>query len=823
MKTLAQDLRYATRVMLKSPGFSLVAIITLALGIGPNAAIFSIVNAVLLRPLPYSDPGRLVAVYCSASDNPHFGSSPPDFRILRERNRTLDSLSAFYTTAFNLAGESQAERLLGLTVSAEFFKTYGVQPLRGRTFTPEDEQWGRHQVVVLSEGLWRNRFHADPDIVGQSVRLNSEQYRIIGVVPKTFLTSAKTQLWAPMSWAPKDPTDSRDANFLDMVGRLKPAVRREQAFADLNSIMLAIAQQFPENKGIGADVQPLQETIVGNTRAALVILLVTVGLVLLMACVNVAGLLLARWAGRQKEVAIRVALGVHRGRLIQQFMTESILLAVIGGGLGLLLAYGCLALIPLAGNTLPRAQEIHLDLQVLAFTLGLSVLTGLIFGFAPALRNSRVALSETLKEGGGRTETGRRGHRVRSALVVGEIAIALVVLVSAGLVLKSFQRLLHVAAGFEPANVLTFRVDLPKSYSADRDPTRDGAPPRVAAFFHQLLQRLESLPGVKAAGAISDLPLQGERWSKQITFTDRPAGASLDEVPSVQYRPVDGHYFESMRITRIRGRLFSEQDTQNGPPVAIVNQALVRRFWPNTDPIGKVITLYPPESLIQPGQLPPGYHIPRISVVGVVADAHYGSLASQVAPLVYAPLVQNEWNGSMAITVRAEHDASSLVPAVRNAVFDIDKNQPIANVFTMDEIVTASVAQPWLQGVLLGLFGGLAMMLAAIGIYGLISYSVAQRSGEIGIRMALGANRSSVLRMVLMQALSLAGLGILIGIVCAAVFTRVLRSVLFAVKPGDPAVFGLILALLLAVVLVASYVPAWRATRVEPVSALRYQ
>jgi putative ABC transport system permease protein len=457
---------------------------------------------------------------------------------------------------------------------------------------------------------------------------------------------------------------------------------------------------------------------------------------------------------------------------------------------------------------------------VLAFTLGLSVLTGLVFGLAPALRNSRISLSETLKEGG-RTETGRRGHRVRSALVVGEIAIALVVLVSAGLVLKSFQRLLHVDAGFEPANVLTFRIDLPQSYSADRDPSRDGAPPRVAAFFHQLLQRIESLPGVKAAGAISDLPLQGERWSKQITFTDRPAPASLDEVPTVQYRPIDGRYFESMRITRISGRLFSDQDTQNGPPVAIVNQALARRFWLNTDPIGKVITLYPPESLIQPGQLPPGYHIPRISVVGVVADAHYGSLASQVTPLVYAPLVQNDWNGGMAITVRAEHDVGSLVSAVRNAVFDIDKNQPIANVFTMDEVVSASVAQPWLQGVLLGLFGGLAMMLAAIGIYGLISYSVVQRSGEIGIRMALGANRSSVLRMVLLQALSLAGLGILIGLVCAAVFTRVLRSVLFAVKPGDPAIFALIMALLLAVVLVASYVPAWRATRVEPVSALR--
>ena len=808
---------------MKSPGFSLVAIMTLALGIGPNSAIFSIVNAVLLRPLPYSDPGKLVAVYCTASDIPRFGSSPPDFRILREQSRTLESLSAFYTTAFNLGGETQPERLLGLTVTAEFFRTYAVTPLMGRTFVAADEQWGHHQVVLLSEGLWRSRFQADPNIVGQNLRLNGEQYQIIGVIPKTFITSAKTQLWAPMSWAPKDPKDTRDANFLDMVGRLKPNVSTGQAIADLNSIMLDVAQKFPEDKGIGADVQPLQETIVGNVRAALLILLVTVGLVLLMACVNVACLLLARSAARQKEVAIRLALGVHRGRLIQQFLTESVFLALMGGALGLLLAYGCLGLLPIAGNTLPRTQEIHLDTSVLLFTLALSILTGLIFGIAPALRNSRLPLSETLKEGGRTAETGRSGQRVRSALVVGEIAIALVVLISAGLVLKSFQRLLHVDAGFDPANVLTFRMDLPQSYSADQDPTRDGAPPRLAAFFQQLLQRLESLPGVKAAGVISDLPLQGERWSKQINFTDRPAPASLDEVPSVQYRPVAGRYFDSLQIALLGGRLFSEQDTRSSLPVAIVNHALVRRFWPNENPVGKVITLYPPESLIQPGQLPPGYHIPRITIVGVVADAHYGSLSSPASPLVYAPLVQNDWTNSMAVTVRAGGDLTQLASAARNAVAEIDKNQPLASLFTMDEIVNASVAQPWLQSVLLGLFAALAVILAAIGIYGLISYSVAQRSGEIGIRMALGANRSMVLKMVLAHALSLAARGLLIGLICAAIFTRVLSSVLFAVKPTDPAIFALVLVFLFAVVLLASYIPARRATRVEPVSALRYQ
>ena len=820
---VADDLRYAARLMLKSPGFSLVAIITLALGIGPNSAIFSVVNSILLRPLPYKDSGRLVAVYCSASDNPHFGSSPPDFRTVRRQNRTFDSLSAFYTTAFSLTGDSQPERLLGLTVSVEYFGTFGVQPLMGRTFVPEDEEWGRHQVVALSEILWRNRFHADPEIVGQTLRLNNEQYKVIGVIPKTFFTAAKTQLWAPMAWAPKDIRNSHEAYFLDMTGRLKPNASREQALADLNSIMLSIAQQFPENKGIGADVQPLQETIVGNVRPALFMLLMSVGLILLMACVNMACLLLARSARRQKEVAIRFALGIQRRRLIQQFLTESVLLAMIAGALGLLLAYGALRLLPLAGNSLPRAQEIHLDTSVLVFTFVISIVTGLLFGLAPALRNSQTPLSEALKEGGRTEGTGRGSSRTSSALVVAEIAIALVVLVSAGLVLKSLQRLLHVDAGFDPAHVLTFRVDLPQSYNADHDPMRDGAPPRVAAFFQQLVRRLEALPGAKAAGVISDLPLQGERWSKQISFPDRPAPASLDEVPSVQYRAVGGHFFESLKIGLLNGRLFNEQDTQGSRPIAIVNHTFALRFWPNQNPVGKEITLFPPENLIPPGQLPSGYHIPRVTVVGVVADAHYGGLSQKVAPLVYAPFVQNDWTNGMSIAVRVDGDPATFVTAARNVVFEIDKNQPIAGITSMDEILTASVAQPRLQSLLLSVFGALAVILTAIGVYGLISYSVVQRTSEIGIRMALGADRLSVLRTFLSEALSLAGFGLAIGLVCSVVFTRILQSLLFTVRPTDPAVFALIVVFLFGVVFLASYIPARRATKVEPVTALRQQ
>jgi putative ABC transport system permease protein len=552
-------------------------------------------------------------------------------------------------------------------------------------------------------------------------------------------------------------------------------------------------------------------------------LLMSVGLILLMACVNMACLLLARSARRQKEVALRYALGIQRRRLIQQFLTESVLLAMIAGALGLFLAYGALRLLPLAGNSLPRVQEIHLDPAVLVFTFVISIVTGLLFGLAPALRNSQTPLSEALKEGGRTEETGRGGRRTRSALVVAEIAIALVVLISAGLVLKSFQRLLHVDAGFDPSHVLTFRVDLPQSYSADRDPIRDGAPPRVAAFFQQLVQRLEALPGAKAAGAISDLPLQGERWSKQINFPDRPAPASLDEVPSVQYRAVGGHFFESLKIGLLNGRLFNEQDTQNSRPIAIVNYTFARRFWPNQNPVGKEITLFPPENLIPPGQLPSGYHIPRVTVVGVVADAHYGGLAQQVAPLVYAPFVQNDWTNGMSIAVRVNGDPAAFVTAARHVVFEIDKNQPIANVTSMDEMLTASVAQPRLQTLLLSVFGALAVVLTAIGVYGLISYSVVQRTSEIGIRMALGADRFSVLRTFLSEALSLAGLGLVIGLACSVIFSRILQSLLFAVRPTDPGVFALVVVFLFVVVFLASYIPARRATKVEPVIALRHQ
>src|ERR1700704_474498 len=516
LEILRQDLRYGFRMLRKSPAFAAIAITTLALGIGANTAIFSVVNGVLLRPLPYEQPDRLMSVFSSAAarGNLNFGTSPPDFRTLRERNKTLTNLSGLYTDYFNLTGTEQPERLRGDIVSAEYFTTLGAKPFLGRGFLPGEEKWGAHHVVVVSEDFWRSHLNSDPNLSGKTLNLNGEPYTVVGVMPDNFYTDTAVQLWAPMAWKPKDNYDSHNNYFLRMVGRLNPGITQEQARLDLNAIMLGIALQFPENKGIGAGVISLRESWVGDIRPALIILLAAVGFVLLIACVNLANLMLARSAGRQKEIAIRSALGAGRRRLLRQFLTESILLSLVGGALGLALAYFCLELLPLARNILPRMQQIRLDSWVLLFTFATSVVTGILFGLLPALQNSRVTrLNHALKEGGRTSESGASG-RIRASLVITEVALALVLLLSSGLALKSFIRLMHVDTGFEPGHVLSFSVNLPQSYDPDPDPRRIGAPPRVVAFFQQLLPRIEQLPGVRAAGAVSNLPLKGENWTK---------------------------------------------------------------------------------------------------------------------------------------------------------------------------------------------------------------------------------------------------------------------------------------------------------------------
>jgi predicted permease len=829
LEVLAQDLRYALRMLRKAPGFTAIAIITLALGIGANAAIFSVVNGVLLQPLPYEDPSRLVFVFSHAPERglPDSVTSPPDFRTLRARNRTLVNLSAFYTASFSLAARQQPERLRGEIVSSEYFTTLGVKPMIGRAFLPQEEKWGEHHVVVVSEGFWRSHLNADPNINGKTLNLNDETYSVIGVMPASFYTRTPAVLWLPMAWKPKDNADSHNNYFLSMVGRLRPGISQPQARADLDAIMLSIAQQFPENKGIGADVQSLGETWVGDVRLALIILLGAVGFVLLIACVNVANLALARSTGRQKEIAIRAALGAGRKRLFQQFLTESVLLSLIGGACGLGLAYFSLQLLPLARNILPRMQQIQLDGWVLLFTFLISVLTGVFFGLLPALQNARVkGLNDTLKEGG-RTSDSSSKSGLRKALVVTEVALALVLLVCSALALKSFSRLLHVDRGFNADHVLSFVVPLPDSYDPDQDPTRIGAPPRVVAFFQEFLTRIEQLPHVQAAGAVSGLPLQGETWGKYFVPLDRPLPTATDQIADVQFRAVAGHYFKAMGIPLIKGRLLDEHDQANSPYAVLINQTLARRFWPGQDPIGKTVLLTPPENLIPKDQIPPGFHVQHFSVVGVVADAHYGNLSSAPLPTVYASVQQHDYSLGPFITVRADGDPKALVDSIRSQLAQFDKSLPMASIATMDEVVSQSAAQPRLGTILLGSFGLLALVLAAIGIYGVMSYAVTQRSSEIGIRMALGASRSAVLGMVIFQGLRLAavglGIGLALGLTLAFALKRVLANLLFGVSATDPAIFLAIIGLLALVALLACFVPARRATKVDPMVALRYE
>jgi len=822
IENLFQDVRYGLRMLTKNPGFTTIAVLTLALGIGANSAIFSIVNAVLLRPLPYQDPARLVTVFSSGPTNKHFGASPPDFRSLREHNHTFQSLSGFFNADFNLTGAGRPVRVNAAVVSAEYFTTLGVSPMLGRAFLPSEEKWGSHRVVVVSEAFWRNSLNADPNFSGQTLNLDGEPYQVIGVMPASFYVPASRMvMWLPMAWKPKDNYDSHNNYFLNMVGRLKPSVTEAQAKADLNAITLAIAQQFPENKGIGADLQALDEALVGAARPALLILLGATALVLLIACVNLANLLLARVWGRQKEIGVRSALGASRRRLLQQFMTESVLLALLGGSLGLALAYFSLGLLPLAGNALPRARQIHVDGWVLLFTAAVAVSTGLIFGLFPALESSRGGkLNDSLKAGG-RTSAGGAGGGLRGGLVISEVALALVVLIGSGLAIRSLQRLLHVDAGFRPEHVLMFDINLPDSYDPQPDPLRIGAAPRVAAFYRDVLERIEQLPGVKAAGAASSLPLQGENWAKFFTALDRPLPTSIDQTDHAQYCSVSGHYFAALGIRLVKGRLLDEHDQSNTVPSVLVNEALARKYWPNEDPLGKTILLSPPANLIPPELIPPGLQLPKFNVVGLVRDAHYGGLGHEPAPLVYASILQHDASTSPDFVVRTDGDPQALVESIRSVIAQFDKDLPLANVHTMTEIMSTSVAQPRLEAVLLGIFGGLAMLLAAVGIYGVMSYSVSQRTGEIGIRMALGADRGDVLALVSKQGLRLAAIGLASGLLLALGLTRLMSSVLFGISPTDPVTFASIVAVLAAVALLACYIPAHRATKVDPMVALR--
>jgi putative ABC transport system permease protein len=821
-----QDLRYGVRMLLKSPVFTAVAVATLALGIGANTAIFSVVYAVLFRPLPFEKPEQLVVVWETvlARGNVEGTPSPPDFREWRGRAKSFRQMTAFYDTNFNLSGAAAPERLSGAVVSADLFAMLGVNAALGRTFLTTEEQYGAHRVVVLSHTLWRRRFGGDARLVGQNITLDDQQYTVVGVAPPGFNFAdfvgggADVEMWTPMAFAPGDRQNTRGNHFLRVLARLKPGLTIAQAQAEMDAVTVQLGQEHQENAGLGARVVPLRDELVGGYRTGLLVLLGAVGLVLLIACANVANLLLARAAARRREFAIRSALGASRLRVARQLLTESLLLGAAGGAVGMLLAWwGVKLLLALGPADLPRAAEISVDGSALAFTLLLSAGTGVVFGLLPALYTFKFDLSGAFKEGGRSATTGRQAGVLRRALVVTEVAMSLVLLIGAGLLAGSFWRLLRVDPGFNPEKLLTVQITLPET----RYPR--SSPHQSQAFYRQLVERLESLPGVRSAGATTSLPLAAGGWGKMLSIEGRPAPTSMEAVPVVQYRQVTSSYFATLGVPLLRGRFITERDAGDSPPVAIINEEMARRFFPGEDPVGKRMWMGPPENLLPPGALPPGYSFPVLTVVGVVKDVRHLGLSQQAGPEVYIPHLQGsrETARGMFVALRTENDPLSYAAPVRRTVEEIDKDQPLADLRTMEQRLAESLSSARFNMLLLSVFAGVALLLAAVGLYGVIAYMVEQRTHEIGIRIALGAQRRDVLRLIVGQGMQLAFGGIGIGLAAALGLTRLMSSLLYGVEATNPETFAAVALLLVVVALLASYLPARRAIKINPMAALR--
>lgn len=824
METLLQDLRYAIRTLVKKPGFTVVAIIILALGIGANTAIFSVVNGVLLRPLPFPDPERLVMVNTTnvARGFANFGTSMPDFRAWRERNTTFERMAAYNTTSFNISGTIEPERVTGAQVSADMFPLLAVSPVRGRAFTTEEQTFGKHHVAIVSEALWQRRFGTDVGLTDQTITLDAERYAIVGVMPGGFQFPDPTvAVWTPLALAGGSEKTTRGNYWLSVVARLKAGVHAAQAQAELDGIFRQLEREETLIGGFSAQVILLHEATVASAKTTLLVLLAAVGLVLLIACANVANLLLARAAARQREIAIRTALGAGRARLIRQLLTESLLLGLSGGVLGLLLAVWCVDVLIGLGPNVPRLGEIGIDRSVLAFTFALALITSVIFGLVPALQSSKADLNETLKESGRSATGGARRRLLGNSLVVVEVALSVVLLAGAGLMINSLLRLQRVNPGFRTDRILTMHLTLPMTkYPEDR-------PELAAGFFQQLVERVKALPGVEAAGVTTGLPLTNSGWGKLLTLEDRPAPGSLDEVPNVQYRQVSPHYFDTLGISIIKGRSFNELDTRDTLPVAMINETAAKAFFAEADPIGKRLYLGPPEQLVPPGILPPGFKFPHFTIIGVIGDVRHNGFSQPLAQEVYTlheqELASKFGNPStwMYLAVRTAGEPSSLVGAIRHEVQEIDREQPLADIATMEELVATSLSQSRFSTLLLGIFAGVALILAAVGIYGVMAYSVAQRIHEIGIRVALGAQAGDVVRLVIKQGLMLTIAGVATGIGAALIATRVMTSLLYEVTPTDPLTFAIIPIVLTGVALAASFVPARRATKVDPMIALR--
>ncbi len=809
-RDLWRDGRYGMRTLVKNPAFTVVAVLALALGIGANSAIFSVVNTVLLRPLPYKDPDALMTVWEEATHQgfPFNTPSPANFLDWRAQNTVFESMAAMAQSNFNLTGVGEPERFDGRRVSANLFSLLGVQPQLGRTFRPEEDQPDT-RVVILGHGMWQRRFGGDPSIIGRPLTLNGQSYTVIGVMPKSFVElpsfdNWKDQLWVPIAFSSEEALQ-RGNHFLEVVARLKPGVAQRQAQAEMDTIAARLAQQYPDfNTRIGAVVKPLHEQVVGNIKSALIVLLGAVGFVLLIACANVANLLLARATARQKEIALRLALGASRARLTRQFLTESVLLAALGGAVGLLLAVvGIDALKAFIPDTISQAQRIGIDGKVLIFTLLISLVTGLIFGLAPATQASHFNLNETLKEGGKGSGTGGGGGRLRNLLVISEVAISFVLLIGAGLLINSFLHLRRLDPGFRADHVLTMKVVLPELKYPDKQ--------RRTPFYDEVLRRVQSLPGVESVAFGSNLPLTYNGDSIFIAVEGRPDPAP-DQQRDVITRVVSPGYFRTMGIPLVQGRDFNEHDKVDTTQMVVITEKTARHYWPGENPVGK--------------RLKPGTSTsesPWREVIGVVKDVRQNDFVAEPKLQMYLAYTQTNAFAPNAIAVRTAVDPLSIASSVRRVIWEVDKDQPVSDLSTMEAIVSKAVARQRFSTLLLGVFAGLALVLAAVGIYGVMSYSVAQRTHEIGIRMALGAQRSDVLKLTIMQGLKLVLAGVVIGLLAAFILTRVMASLLFGVSATDPLTFATISFVLIGVALLASYIPALRATKVDPMVALRQQ
>jgi putative ABC transport system permease protein len=804
MESLWQDLHYGVRILIKNPGVTSVAVITLALGIGANTAIFSVVNAVLLRPLPYRDAAQLMTLWQinTKSGVKEEGAAPGNFYDWRDQSQTCTEMAAALPYSHNLTGQGEPEAFRSWLVTAGFFQTLGVNAFLGRTFLPEEYQPGNDRVIVIGDGLWQRRFGADPNMVGQKLLLNGQPHIVVGIMPPEFQFPTGREMWAPRIVTEGDKR-TRGSGYMPVIARLKPGATVAQAQHEMDAIAARLAREYPEaNLDRGVTIVPLPEQLFGQVRPALLVLLGAVALVLLIACANVANLLLMRAAEREREFAVRSALGAARVRLIRQLLTESILLALLGGLGGVLLAHwGTRAILALSPGNLPRAAEVSIDGYVFGFMLGVSILTALIFGLAPALQFSKPDLNESLKEGG-RGTRGLIRHRLRNALVVSEIALALMLLVGAGLLMRSFVRLLQVNPGFAADKALALEVHV---WGLSRTAEQR------AAFFEQTLNRIAALPGVEAAGAVSALPFHDNPISPNTAFTieGRPAPAQGQE-PTAYMTVTTADYFKALGIPLRRGRFYTKFDHRDTPPVVLINETLARRYWPNEDPVGKKIAarLF-------------GQNI-AVEIIGIVGDVRQMGLESDPRPELFVPHLQNPY-GSMTYVVRTAADPLTLLPAVKQEIWAVNKYLPFSSTSTIEQLVSRSLGERRFNLLLLGSFALIALALAAVGIYGLISFSTRQRTHEIGTRMALGARPSDILKLVVGQGSVLVLAGVAIGLVGALAITRVMSGLLFGVSATDPLTFAVIALLLIAVALVACYLPARRATKVDPLVALRYE